>query len=112
MRSSSSAPSPPGCRVSCASRGTSPSLAQLHRHGGENGELVIPQRHHFEDRQARLVYATFFALARLPDPAMQHELLGDLGARLDTFDEVIADRLEAFAERRLVVERENEPAVA
>jgi len=88
------------------------SLAQLHRHGGDNGELVIPQRHHFEDRQARLVYATFFALARLPEPAMQHELLGDLGARLDMFDEVIADRLEAFAERRLVVERENEPAVA
>jgi hypothetical protein len=89
------------------------SLAHLHRYGDENGKLVIPQRHHFEERQTRLVYATFFELARLPDVSAQSRILGDLGDRLDRFKDEIADRLEAFAERRLVVERENsEGAVA
>jgi uncharacterized protein YndB with AHSA1/START domain len=78
-------------------------LAHVHRYGDENGKLIIPQRHHFEDG-GRLCYVTLFELARVPEPAAQRRALDDLGSLLARWEGVIADRQEAFVERQLVIE--------
>jgi hypothetical protein len=78
-------------------------LAQLHRYGGPDGQLVIPQRHHIED-EGRLCYVTLCELDSLPTLTAQWETLERLAARLARWDQIIADRQEAFAERILLVE--------
>jgi hypothetical protein len=79
-------------------------LAQLHRHGGASGELVIPQRHHFEDG-GRLCYVSIIELEELPTQAHQTTILADLQAGMDEWAGVVADRQDVFAERILVVDR-------
>lgn len=82
-------------------------LAQLHRHGGPQGELVIPQRHHFEDGQ-RLCYVLIHELSRLPDNETQRAALQLLGAELGHWSDALAHRQEAFAERILLVDRSDQ----
>jgi hypothetical protein len=79
-------------------------LAQLHRYGGPSGELVIPQRHHFEDG-GRLCYVSIIELEELPTQAHQTAILADLQAGMDEWAGVVADRQDVFAERILVVDR-------
>lgn len=83
-------------------------LAQLHRYGDENGNFIIPQRHHFEDG-GRLVYVTLFELEAALAPAARERALADLGHRLDRAPEGLADRQEAFFDRLFVVEHAGAP---
>jgi hypothetical protein len=78
-------------------------LAQLHRYGGEDGELVIPSRHHVEDG-GRLCYVTLVELEGLPDASRQAEVLRAVASGLARWDGVIQDRQEVFAERVRLVE--------
>lgn len=79
-------------------------LAQLHRHGGPNGELVIPQRHHFEDG-GRLCYVSILELPALPPVDTQDGILAGLQSGMEMWTGVVADRQDAFAERILAVGR-------
>ena len=80
-------------------------LAQLHRHGGPSGELVIPQRHHFEDG-GRLCYVSIWELSSLPSEPDQERILTDLQLGMEAWSDVVADRQDTFAERILAVDRE------
>jgi hypothetical protein len=79
-------------------------LAQLHRHGGPAGELVIPQRHHFEDG-GRLCYMSILELSALPSLADQNALLIDLQSGIERWSGIVADRQDTFAEQILAVDR-------
>jgi uncharacterized protein YndB with AHSA1/START domain len=83
-------------------------LAQLHRYGDENGNFVIPQRHHFEDG-GRLVYVTLFELASSLPSAARERALADLADRLARATDGLADRQEAFFDRLFVVEHAGAP---
>ena len=77
-------------------------LAQLHRHGGAPGELVIPQRHHFEDG-GRLCYVDLY---ELPGDDVAPEFLDELQSATDSWGELVADRQDVLARRLLLVERD------
>ncbi|MCU1488883.1 MAG: hypothetical protein JWM85_288 [Acidimicrobiaceae bacterium] len=77
-------------------------LAQLHRHGGEQGELVIPQRHHFEEG-GRLCYVDVYELG---EGGIDPGLLDALQTATDEWSEVVADRQDVLAKRLLLVERD------
>jgi hypothetical protein len=78
-------------------------LAQLHRYGGADGNLVVPNHHHIEDGK-RLCYATLFELANLAEASVQERVLSEVQSRLSSWQQVIADRQDVFAERMLVIE--------
>jgi hypothetical protein len=72
-------------------------LAELHGRRADGAQVGAPQRHHFEGRKDRLVYATLFELAELPAPGAQERALGDLDAVLRPHAGLLADRVEIFA---------------
>lgn len=77
-------------------------LAQLHRHGGAEGELVVPHTFRIEE-EGRLCYVDLYELSEDP---VAPALLDDLQEASDSWGGVLADRQDVLARRVLLVERD------